>query len=77
MFHRVCLTKHAIQFSYIVATFENKNKALTVETRNLVNKVLIKKKTFSFFSGHISEISIVSLFLDVSKILWKNPRSCT
>ena len=37
MFHKVWLTKYAIRFSYILATFKNKKKVHTVETRNLVN----------------------------------------
>ena len=73
MFHKVWLTKHTIRFSYILATFQNKKiKALTVRDQKSLKLSFEKKKNrFSFFSGNISEISIVSLFVDVSKILWK------
>ena len=70
MFHKVCLIKQSIQYFYISPTFQIKNKVHIVETRKF-RKLSFEKKKFSFFSGYISEIGIVSLLPDVSKILWK------
>ena len=62
IFQKLCLTKHSIQLYYILPTFQIKNKAHTVETRKFCKLSFDKNIYF---------------FLDVSKILWKNPRSCT
>ena len=72
MFHKVCLTKQSIQFFYISPTFQIKNEAHTLETRKFRKLSFDKEKYFlSFLSGYISEIWIVSLMPDVTKVPWK------
>ena len=72
------LTKQSNQFFYISPTFQIKNKVHIVESRKF-RKFSFDKKIvfFSLFPGCISEIWIVSILQNVSKILWKNSRSYT
>ena len=63
------LKKQSIQFFYISPTFWIKNKVHIAETRKFRKLSFDKKKSFS--SGSISEIWIIGILLDVSKILWK------
>ena len=61
-----------INFFYILPTFQIKNKVHVVETRKFLKLSFEKENIFfSFLSGYISEIWIVSLLPDISKILWK------